>query len=528
MKRKLSTCFSLFVMLSSLLVSPLVAVAENTDDSTTNNQQLIENVEKEVITDNQNQESLDIETTNSEITSTKESETMADTETDKKQKSEMIERTDQQTRAPSNVITNITITDKNGNPLSQDVSQWENFRINGNFSLPNGLISAGDITTITLPAQLKFGNLTDFEVKDVSGNIVANATISPVTKQIVLTYTNYAESHSDVKGSFYFYAGIDTSVIKDEQIITTEIDIDGETFPIEIEFEGVGNDTHPLSKAGWFIEGDNQQLQYYLAVNRSKKNYPNAVLKDSLKSQAVSYVPESFKVYKGEWRRNSNNTDWELVNQVDVTSTLNINLSEDNRSFSIDFGNITEQDHFAVYYNAKMNYKPVDGEKINNTAILISDENVVTETTIETPFQEGGGEAEGYNLTIKIHKKDPSGNNLSGAEFEIIRDKTGEIVGKITTDNLGNASVSGLLRDNYTIRETKAPEGYELSKEDIKVSPADFNNNKEVFKEIINKKKEIKPTNIILSVNKVLTGKELTAGAFNFELKDEAGKVLQT
>ncbi|MDT2850420.1 FctA domain-containing protein, partial [Vagococcus carniphilus] len=33
---------------------------------------------------------------------------------------------------------------------------------------------------------------------------------------------------------------------------------------------------------------------------------------------------------------------------------------------------------------------------------------------------------------------------------------------------------------------------------------------------------------VVLNVNKVLTGKELTAGAFNFELKDEAGKVLQT
>ncbi|WP_256958443.1 Ig-like domain-containing protein, partial [Vagococcus fluvialis] len=527
MKKKISTWFSLFVILSSLLVSPLAAIAENTENYIAN-QQVIENVEKEVIKDNQNQESLDIETTNSETISTTDSETMVDTETDKKQKSEMIERTDQQTRAPNNVITNITITDKNGNPLSQAVSQWENFRINGNFSLPNGQISAGDITTITLPTQLKFGNITDFEVKDVSGNIVANATISPLTKQIVLTYTSYAESHSDVKGSFYFYAGIDTSVVKEEQTITTEIDIDGETFPIEIEFEGVGNDTHPLSKAGWFIEGEDQQLQYYLAVNRSKKSYPNAVLKDSLKSPAVAYVPGSFKVYKGEWKRNSDNTDWELVNQVDITSTLNINLSEDNRSFSIDFGNITEQDHFSVYYNAKMNYKPVDGEKINNTAMLISNDEIVTETTIETPFQEGGGEAEGYNLTIKIHKKDPSGNNLLGAEFEIIRDKTGEVVGKITTDNLGNASVSGLLRDNYTIREIKAPDGYELSKEDIKVSPDDFNNNKEVFKEIINKKKEIKPTNIVLNVNKVLTGKELTAGAFNFELKDEAGKVLQT
>ncbi|MDT2850419.1 hypothetical protein P7H60_14820, partial [Vagococcus carniphilus] len=33
---------------------------------------------------------------------------------------------------------------------------------------------------------------------------------------------------------------------------------------------------------------------------------------------------------------------------------------------------------------------------------------------------------------------------------------------------------------------------------------------------------------VVLNVNKVLTGKELTAGAFNFELKDGAGKVLQT
>ena len=56
---------------------------------------------------------------------------------------------------------------------------------------------------------------------------------------------------------------------------------------------------------------------------------------------------------------------------------------------------------------------------------------------------------------------------MSGAVFEVIRDSSGVKVGEITTDSNGNGSLGGLLKDKYTIKEKKAPEGYMLSTETV-------------------------------------------------------------
>ena len=503
MKKKLSTYLSLLVMISSFITTPLTVLAETTSTTADSTQQTQadstkseESITKETEVSNASQVESPVKETTETMTS--DSSTLERTQTDQKQASETTQSTDQQTRAPSrvkraaqnNVITSFTITDKNGNPLDHAVGQWENFRINGAFALPNGQISEGDTTTITLPSELKFGNTTAFELKDAAGNVVANATISPDTKQVVLTYTNYAETHSDVKGSFFFYAGVDTTVVKEKGKIQSTIDVEGNTFPIEVDFDGIEESSQPLTKAGWFKSGSDKELQYYLALNRSKKSYPNAVLTDNLKSSAVTYTPGSFKIYKGQWQRNATGTDWELANRVDVTANYPVNISEDNRSFSINFGNIGEEDQFALYYNAELSYTPVDGENIVNTAVLTSNDEFIYDGTANTNYQKGGGEAEGYNFTINIHKENEDKQALAGAEFEIIRDTTGQVVGTITADGNGDGAVGQLLKDTYTIKETKAPDGYELSNEEIKISPDDFGTDKAVLKTVVNKKKE--------------------------------------
>ena len=81
---------------------------------------------------------------------------------------------------------------------------------------------------------------------------------------------------------------------------------------------------------------------------------------------------------------------------------------------------------------------------------------------------------------LKIHKVDEAGQPLQGAVFEVIRDRNQAVVGRLTTDSDGNASVGKLLRDNYTIREVTAPLGYDKLTEDIKISPDEFGSDKSV------------------------------------------------
>ncbi len=66
-----------------------------------------------------------------------------------------------------------------------------------------------------------------------------------------------------------------------------------------------------------------------------------------------------------------------------------------------------------------------------------------------------GGESKRLPLTIKIHKKPENGDSL--APFS----KLSETLpgGKLRLP-IGNGSLGGLLKDKYTIKEKKAPEGY--------------------------------------------------------------------
>ena len=97
----------------------------------------------------------------------------------------------------------------------------------------------------------------------------------------------------------------------------------------------------------------------------------------------------------------------------------------------------------------------------------------------------------GNDFSIKVFKKNQNGKGLAGAEFDVVKNASGDVVGKITTDADGNGHVANLAKDNYTLRETKAPRGYVKSEQGIEVKKSDFKDaTKEAFKEVENKKEK--------------------------------------
>lgn len=88
------------------------------------------------------------------------------------------------------------------------------------------------------------------------------------------------------------------------------------------------------------------------------------------------------------------------------------------------------------------------------------------------PFQVGVYmDVSGSLLLTKVDKeKDESGKvrALAGAEFELY-DKDNHLVTKLVTDEHGQAKTSSLALGSYTLKETKAPKGYNLLTKPIKV-----------------------------------------------------------
>ncbi|WP_270236527.1 Spy0128 family protein [Streptococcus anginosus] len=426
-------------------------------------------------------------------------------------------------------ITQFSITDTNGKPLDKPLQQWERFKINGTFTLPNNEVQEGDYTTITLPKELVLVKSSDFDIVDKNGNIVARAAVDAENRTLKLTYTKYVEDKSDIKGSFYFYTYVNHHIVKEKKKVPLQITVNRNIVPIgEVEFGGLTPPSQKdLTKVGNF-KPDNT-ITYDITVNQSGKEVPDAKVTDILKTPNISYVKDSFEIYKGKWVIKDNR--WVLENKKTVTNQFNVEFLSDSE-FSIKLGKINKDEGYHIKYKAKANYKLQSGEVVENVASLWSSQTKIIDSIAKTTYLEAGGSAEGYVYSITLHKKDEtSGASLAEAVFRVTRDRNGAVVGDFTTDSTGKVTIPNLLKDNYTIKEIKAPDGYQLTGKEIKVKPENFNSSKSYSLDISNKRQKVSAT---LQVNKKLVGRKLKAQEFEFDLVDNTevsptvGKILQT
>ena len=393
------------------------------------------------------------------------------------------------------VITEITALLQDGSGPVGNVGQWQVFRLNAKFELPNGQVHGGDTTTITLPEKLRFDQTAGFEIKDDVGNVIANAVIDGSAKTITLTYTNYVDSHSDVSGSFYFYVKIDRSQVDVEEDIPLYFNVGSQViYGGDIHFVGIPDPTpRYLSKSGYQVGDTGRELRFQLTVNTKKEAINNLVITDEIQGSQIAINPSSIQIIKGNWV--VSHGDFNITNSRDVTAEYQAIFNGDNTSFTLNLGNISEDDGFLIYYNAVTEYDLVDGEVIRNNATMTGNSTTLTTQSATATYYEAGGSAEGYVYTINIHKVGEDGASLAGAIFNVVRVANGAIVGTITTDVSGRGSVSGLLKDAYQIVEVSPPQGYVLTAP-VDVDPDDFGSDKAVLKTITN---ELEKTSITVS-----------------------------
>ena len=343
------------------------------------------------------------------------------------------------------------------------------------FSVPDSAKS-GDTTTISLPDQLDFQRSQKFNIYAPDGKtVVATAVIDKPSKSLVLTYTDYVDSHDSISGHIDMQVTAATSEINKEETIPAEIKINGHT--VTIDRSGIkhipskGDTATDFWKYG-YVDYDNNknEIIYHVNINASMQSVSNVVISDSLASDGFSYVPGSFSISKGNWERNSENY-WTLSNPQDVTSQYNIDINSSNSAYTVKLGNISEG--YAIVYRVKSNHPLLNGELVENDVSYKSNKKVINSSINRVLYQEANGKANGYNYSLTINKEDESGAPLANAVFSVIRKSTNGVVGTITTGPDGKGTIYGLLKDDYIIRETSAPSGYTLAK-DVTVSADSF------------------------------------------------------
>ena len=383
------------------------------------------------------------------------------------------------------VITDVKIQNSQGEELVADLGRWDTFRLNAKFALEGKNVKAGDTTEVTIDGPIDIKS-QDFDINDsITGKKIADAKVDAKTGKIVLTFTKFVEEKNDVSGSFFFYAGVNKDKFPNDGEVPFKLSVNGKVkFNGKVKSGTVGEGSrYTIIKSGW-DSGDHKNLGFRISVNRTNEAINNAVLSDSITSEGVTYKPGSFKIFKGTWEYA--NGKWELKNKQDVTANYTVNATD--KSFSIDFGNISANDHFAVEYEAVANYETVDREVIKNTATIKGDNKAPYDSNSKVNIQIAGGEGVGYEFSIKVTKHDENNGPLKGAKFQVIRQATGQVMGEFTTDAKGEFTLGNLLRDKYIIKETQAPEGYELAADTV-VEASEFKSkDKPVNKTIVDQK----------------------------------------
>lgn len=401
----------------------------------------------------------------------------------------------------NNVIKSIRLTKADLTTPIQTIGESQQMQLVADFSLPNNTVKEGDRTVIQIPNELAIYKGETFPIKNTAGEIIANAVVDPDAKTITVTYTKYVEEHSDVSGSLHVTVIVDSRVVKQAQTLHLTVTMgNSTTFNLDFDYTGVTGDSphEALGKWSYFDKNDPTIVHCRIRVNAKGGNFPYIKVTDTLESDSVSYIKESVEIKKGKWKLPDGGGYYILENETDVTNQYP--LTYNGNSFTVQFNNI-QGEGYIIKYDVKLGYTPVNQEVIKNRVIGETDNQQFVNTLTIALYQQSGGEANGYNYTIKIHKESEDGTNLSGAKFAVIRNSTQAKVGEITTDGVGDGSLGGLLKDNYTLKEIEAPKGYILDETEIPVTPDDFGTDKTVLKTVKNK-----PVTTSISVEKKWIG----------------------
>ena len=412
----------------------------------------------------------------------------------------------------NNVITGASLTDTNGNQIPKPIGAWRPFRINVNYNLPNNTVHAGDTTTMTLPVGFSPAQPFQFEVK-AGNDVVANGKIvdgNPA--KVVLTYTAYVDTHSGIQGSFYFNAQINSNTQTQTGDIPVTLTISGDQAIVNagmVTFNPPKVEPVPLIKAGWQDSKDKTIGHYKINVNQTNQTMVGAVLSDTLLNPGVEYVEGSFQVLEGVWVKNPTGTDIQFTQERDITAEFANKISVQGNHFTIAIGSRPAGKGLQIRYKVKINYEAVAGEVFKNEVEL--DNNGQNHKYVASyKINDASGSGQGYNFTIEINKTDPNGRPLQNAVFDVIRKRSGLVVGQIASDANGYAKLGGLLSDDYILREVTPPAGYSPA-EDIDVHATEFNAaTKTVKKTIVNQ-----PAKTSIPVTKVWIGKEADSVTVN-------------
>ncbi|MBC1516238.1 SpaA isopeptide-forming pilin-related protein [Listeria immobilis] len=413
----------------------------------------------------------------------------------------------------SELLKTVELQDADGNPKT-DFSYYESIQIHYTWEIPNSAnVNAGDTMEFTLPKQLKIVTDLNFVLKDDGGNTVGNVIATKATGKVVVTFTDYVEKKSNIKGDLNFWSNWDKTVINGNEEVDVDFPVDGDyvTIPVDIGPKNQINPNETLYKYGWADEKNPALINWVVRLNYAKLSIDNAVYEDFIgPNQTLDF--SSVKAYHGTFDADDNFTKGIQVPASAITQT--------SEGFKIAFGDLTDSVKISYYTIA------TDGGASSNYANkgILSGDNYVPKTIeVLTPTSGGGGTGEGTTGSVELTKTDNTAQKkpLENAEFKLVNSAGTTIKEGIKTGADGKLTIADLKFDTYKLIETKAPVGYELD-----ASPVEFTIDE--AHQVLFVSKENTPITGSVTLEKLDSETKTKLAGAEFELQDAQGSTLQT
>ena len=404
-------------------------------------------------------------------------------------------------------VTEASFLNKDGNPYDgSPVSQKTSLGIKIRLSVPGGQnIKAGDKSLIKIADSFNITGSAPFTLKN-GEEVYARGSYDISSNSITLSYESPAEKMADIQADFKVSVQLNASVEPEKKEISGSLTVNGaDSFPISgnLNYIGIEKDSdfkfvkevkRSLDETVDSQTGNTiKLLRYHVLINLGEARN-NVILKDSLGEGAFSYYIDDahpVTIRRGVWERGSfagsgwksdpiNGKNWDLRNKTKTDGAERIHALEKafkssapgKKSFQLKLGNVSSEEGLELYYYVKFEGIPKANFAYRNNVELSSDGGSTLTASSERYLQEFAG-LEGEDYKVKIKTVDEENRPLPGAVLAVAN-SSGLQVAVISSDTNGEANLEGLPRDNYTVQEMKAPEGYLRSSDRYRINADQF------------------------------------------------------
>lgn len=391
----------------------------------------------------------------------------------------------------NNIVDSVTVTHQDGSTTG-NYDFYEGFTSHFTWSAKSNDLKNGDTFTVELGDNIYVANSITFPLMTEDNQMAGEVVVDAKQNLMTVTFNNYVEGRANVKGTIELQDYFSIETIKVETVIPLTYIFNGETETVNVNVNPtpVADPDELLIKGGTISQDDTSIINWNSRINFANKVINNAVIVDTLGpgqefiQDSVILTKQAFDEYGLDIPPSSVVPISDYAITFDSPTKMTILLGNINESYRLTYQTKITDSSLSVYTNN----------------ITISGDNIDTRSLdVESDTTSGSGTAGGDYGSFELTKVDQNNHaiTLENAEFTLVSDISGTSY-KLITNTSGKSSLSNLPLGDYTLTETKAPAGYEINTDPVKITINSATNTTYTFENT-----KTPPANGALEVTKV-------------------------